>query len=338
MFRGDTSWRRRGRGRTKETGASRYLRHLWTSKRAAPTATDALERPYRDYLQAPLQPLADDLETATYETFEKDPVKYARYEAAARAFFRARGSSEVVAAVAGAGRGPLVQAALNAADAEGVTIRVHAVEKNANAVVTLRGRARTEDAWRGRVEVHAADARGWTPPDGGVDCLISELLGSFGDNELSPECLAPAEAWLKPGGVSIPYRYESFAQPISRGDRAGIDHLCRRRNIRAASAAAPRPASAEYARGIRGGTSAEYPRGIRGGASAEYSRGIPAAAPRPASAEYSRGRGFSIAPAGARSSGSTLDGPTRARPRARPRWAPASGRRRRTAGSRRRSS
>ena len=32
--------------------------------------------------QVPLQPLQDNLESATYETFEKDPVKYAQYEKA----------------------------------------------------------------------------------------------------------------------------------------------------------------------------------------------------------------------------------------------------------------
>lgn len=36
----------------------------------------------QDYLQAPLQPLADNLESQTYEAFEKDPIKYAQYEKA----------------------------------------------------------------------------------------------------------------------------------------------------------------------------------------------------------------------------------------------------------------
>ena len=36
--------------------------------------------PFYDYLQAPLQPLMDNLENQTYETFEKDPVKYRQYE------------------------------------------------------------------------------------------------------------------------------------------------------------------------------------------------------------------------------------------------------------------
>lgn len=37
---------------------------------------------FSDYLQAPLQPLMDNLESQTYEAFEKDPVKYRQYERA----------------------------------------------------------------------------------------------------------------------------------------------------------------------------------------------------------------------------------------------------------------
>jgi protein arginine N-methyltransferase 5 len=35
---------------------------------------------YEDYLQIPLQPLMDHLQSATYEAFEMDPVKYTEYE------------------------------------------------------------------------------------------------------------------------------------------------------------------------------------------------------------------------------------------------------------------
>jgi protein arginine N-methyltransferase 5 len=37
---------------------------------------------YADFLQAPLQPLFDDLGSATYDVFERDPVKYRQYEEA----------------------------------------------------------------------------------------------------------------------------------------------------------------------------------------------------------------------------------------------------------------
>ncbi len=33
------------------------------------------EYPYYNYLQTPLQPLMDNLESQTYEVFEQDPVK-----------------------------------------------------------------------------------------------------------------------------------------------------------------------------------------------------------------------------------------------------------------------
>lgn len=39
-------------------------------------------RGYEDYLQCPLQPLMDNLESQTYEIFEKDPIKYTQYQAA----------------------------------------------------------------------------------------------------------------------------------------------------------------------------------------------------------------------------------------------------------------
>ena len=35
---------------------------------------------YEDYLQCPLQPLMDNLESQTYEIFEKCPVKYSQYQ------------------------------------------------------------------------------------------------------------------------------------------------------------------------------------------------------------------------------------------------------------------
>ena len=33
------------------------------------------------------------------------------------------------------------------------------------------------------------------------DIMVSELLGSFGDNELSPECLDGAQRCMKPDGM-----------------------------------------------------------------------------------------------------------------------------------------
>ena len=60
-----------------------YLRHLRSSRPSLSDRLDSeeaiLETPYLDSLQSPLQPLGDHLEYQTYETFERDPVKYKRY-------------------------------------------------------------------------------------------------------------------------------------------------------------------------------------------------------------------------------------------------------------------
>jgi protein arginine N-methyltransferase 5 len=176
----------------------------------------------------------DHLESSTYDTFEKDPHKYALYE---RAVFmalqhepllvskRQRAHSdeqmslttaatavtptntppdpkvEVIIYVLGAGRGPLIQCALQAATQARTPVRIYALEKNPHAIVTLRNRVhngrlnllnkrRHTDDWIAlhndwsRVTVFEGDARTWTPPPGfnlpKADLIISEMLGSFG--------------------------------------------------------------------------------------------------------------------------------------------------------------
>lgn len=188
---------------------------------------------FQDWLQSPLQPLSDNLESATYEVFEGDPVKYDRYEAAAIEALRewkglrlpTSKKGVVVIAVAGSGRGPLVTRALKAAEFTGVPVEVWAVEKNPNAYVYLLRQNQT--IWGGRVNVVKTDMRAWKGPVvsetaetgpvyGKVDILISELLGSFGDNELSPECLDGIQhVMAKPHGISIPSSYTAHLSPIS---------------------------------------------------------------------------------------------------------------------------
>lgn len=95
-------------------------------------------------VQAPLQPLQDNLESQTYETFERDANKYLAYEEAVVAALLDRvpdptaATGPTVLMVVGAGRGPLVRASLRAAERTGRKLRVFAVEKNPHAVVTLQ--------------------------------------------------------------------------------------------------------------------------------------------------------------------------------------------------------
>ena len=82
-------------------------------------------------MQTPLQPLEFNLESATYEIFEKDPVKYGNYEST----FTIALTFVSVVAVVGAGRGPLVDRALKAAQAAGRQVEMLAVEKNPHAYI-----------------------------------------------------------------------------------------------------------------------------------------------------------------------------------------------------------
>ena len=59
----------------------KYICHLFKTHDNL-TEEDKVEVGFRDYLQNPLQPLMDNLESQTYEVFEKDTPKYDGYEEA----------------------------------------------------------------------------------------------------------------------------------------------------------------------------------------------------------------------------------------------------------------
>nr|CAG4647716.1 EOG090X028A [Moina brachiata] len=209
-----------------------YIEHLWQAGQEADPLLQFAQG-YEDFLQFPLQPLMDNLESQTYEVFEKDPVKYTEYQRAMylaildKVPFEEKDDTTITLMVVGAGRGPLVRAALRAAEKADRKIRVYAVEKNPNAVVTLL--ALVDEEWGDRVTVVNSDMRDWNAPEK-ADILVSELLGSFGDNELSPECLDGAQKFLKDDGISIPYSYTSFLGPIQSSKLYNEVRNCREKD------------------------------------------------------------------------------------------------------------
>ncbi|CAH8841351.1 unnamed protein product [Trichobilharzia szidati] len=219
-----------------------YISWLWKSQ-DAPDLYEEQSKGLEDQLQEPLQPLRDNLSSTTYSIFEMDPYKYQAYEDAIYKALCDRSSKcqlngvqeqsqpeclEVnklhtndsttsssirqVVMVLGAGRGPLVNATINAAEKAQCKVRIYAVEKNPNALFTLRSRINYE--WRG-LDVHLieGDMRDLKTSEK-ADIFVSELLGSFGDNELSPECLDGAQPMLKDDGISIPCSYTSYVAPL----------------------------------------------------------------------------------------------------------------------------
>ncbi|RKP00330.1 hypothetical protein CXG81DRAFT_6658, partial [Caulochytrium protostelioides] len=179
-------------------------------------------------LQRPLQPLMDDLSALTYAGFERDTIKYAAYQDAMYQYFVDRRAAHAGAhgtadgaimpalrvLIAGAGRGPLVDRCLVAAEAAEVPLDLMALEKSPVAFLILQRRQR--EVWQDRVRLGHGDMRHWRPADPAwrADLLVSELLGSLGDNELSPECIEGARPLLADGGAIVPAAYTAFIAPI----------------------------------------------------------------------------------------------------------------------------
>lgn len=213
-----------------------YLRHFRSTrpelKLALDTEAAKQEVDYHDTLQIPLQPLADHLQFLTYEVFEMDPVKYLQYQKAiTRAMLdrqspQNRPRSNYIIVVAGAGRGPLVTACLEAHRSLQSPFQCHifAVEKNPSAVLYLKSKVQ-KDWGNAVVTVIESDLRDLSltrlfgpESTATVHLVVSELLGSFGCNELSPECLDAlftATGICGPETVSIPTRYTSFLAPVA---------------------------------------------------------------------------------------------------------------------------
>lgn len=147
-------------------------------------------------------------------------------------------------ALLGCGRGPLIDEILSAASSLGVRVRLFAIEKNAPAAAFTALRWRCDPEWQHlaeafghRLTVTVADGRTVydrraeldLPADFGLcDVVVSELLGSFADNELSPECIegfvaqlvkfqtdgAAAGLAVNPSLVCIPQSYTAWAAPV----------------------------------------------------------------------------------------------------------------------------
>jgi protein arginine N-methyltransferase 5 len=101
----------------------------------------------------------DNLESQTYETFEKDAIKYEKYhEAVYKYMLDQQADKQIVAMVVGAGRGPLVRAILRAAAESHRIVKIFAVEKNPNALVTLRN-MKVSLNWGDKVTIVDSDMR-----------------------------------------------------------------------------------------------------------------------------------------------------------------------------------
>lgn len=128
----------------------------------------------------------------------KDEVKYIYYEKAIYLALKENfiDQEKVVIMVIGAGRAPLVKACFKAASELNRKIFVYAIEKNPNAIITINHYfAKNKAELKDKMAVVCKDVRTWNPLEQ-ADILFSELLGSFSDNELSPEIIDWSQRYL----------------------------------------------------------------------------------------------------------------------------------------------
>ena len=196
---------------------------------------------FQNMLIDPLQPLRDDLDLEIYAQFEKDPRKYLQYKDAMELAIadladqkaldnsenslqnwdenslettshnksittRQAHSSSIEILVVGPGTGKLIDMLFTIHS----DFHVVAIEKNSKCVEVLQQKNHTE--WGGNVDIIFGDVR--EIPESQLSCpdiVVSELLGSFGDNELSPEILL---CFDKSSAIVIPSSYTSYLRPI----------------------------------------------------------------------------------------------------------------------------
>ncbi|OWB83458.1 hypothetical protein B5S33_g2088 [[Candida] boidinii] len=202
-------------------------------------------------LQVPLQPLNNNLTNLTYQIFEHDSTKYYCYE---RAIFQAISDLIKIPRfeqvkchnkttkfdnknclnilVVGPGRGPLIDkvfCCLKDLNLNLSRVNIIAIEKNPNVIIHLY--EKNENQWMNKVKILNQDIRTWNglitnlnfndniinglSNNNKFHLIISELLGSFGCNELSPECIDSTTKFTDlENCIFIPQSYSSYIAPV----------------------------------------------------------------------------------------------------------------------------
>lgn len=171
-------------------------------------------------LMPPLKPHSENLSNYIYSVFEKDLAKYGMYQMAIEKamikLLSKERSEKIIILIAGAGRGPLVDRTMHLVKSLKCQneVQIIALEKNPQACLYLQ--KRNFDLWGNNVKIVMEDMRQWKDHSIKIDLCISELLGSFGCNELSPECLSAIEQYhSKRSTIFIPQSYTSYVAPIA---------------------------------------------------------------------------------------------------------------------------
>lgn len=185
-------------------------------------------------LQAPLEPAIVDLPNTIYQTFESDAFKYEKYSKAILCAmikleqYIHKGSLELICV--GPGRGPLVDELFKAIEYLHLNhdkLNISVVEHNSAVMPFLE--YKNKHSWDSKVTLYCEDIRNWNPrktfdwwgqiretPFNGFHLIFSELIGSFGCNELMPEVLAPLAKFQNTFDecIWIPQSLDCYIAPV----------------------------------------------------------------------------------------------------------------------------
>jgi protein arginine N-methyltransferase 5 len=191
------------------------------TQRQLPTASD-WDFSLHDKLTLPSIPSWKDLTSFDYQNMEADKLKYKLYAEALLKVIHQQlidFDENVVVYILGAGRSGLVQICMDVVKGsvpETIRNRVHliAIEKNPHAVLSLT--YYNQILWHSKVKIIEGGIhhvlKDETIPK--ADIIVTELLGSFGDNSLAPECWKSALTIIKETTEFIPSKFETFLAPI----------------------------------------------------------------------------------------------------------------------------
>lgn len=157
-----------------------------------------------------LQPPSNNFDATTHKMIEEEDPKYILYQRAIEKAIQdmiPESDKQLTLLLVG-GRQGMVRAAVDACKIMKRKQKIIIVEKNPSVVMILRDLI--SETWPDE------DIKLLTRPDEDIklDILVSELLGRFGDCDLSPEVLECAHKLLKHGGVSIPCASTSYLRPV----------------------------------------------------------------------------------------------------------------------------
>lgn len=170
-------------------------------------------------LLKPLKPLSENLTSEIYDVFEKDSLKYNQYEKAIDLAIQDLISFKSIKCIkiiiVGPGKGPLISKLIKLIEINDYEseFEIIAVEKNPNCRDILI--KKNSDEWKNKVSLFFNDIRNIDINKIDPHIVISEMLGSFGDNELCPEILFEFNKFgSKQQFIMIPTSYSNYLQPV----------------------------------------------------------------------------------------------------------------------------